>query len=205
MDLTTYLDPDIMARIQTWGYVLMFLLMIIEWPIVVFISAFLSSLGVFNIWYVIFLGFSGDIIGDLIFYTFWYITRRHTKMDTLIKKWLIGTIQNMLQENLLRSLIVIKYTPYLPPIGLSMVGAMHMPIRKYLVTTIGLSIIWPFIFGISGYYLGLINELLPKTTTWITMLIFIVLFFLMGVYSFYNWFTKRYANKLLIHAEEWWL
>ena len=44
MDLTAYLDPSVIAKLQTGGYMIMLLLMIIEGPIITFIAAFLASL-----------------------------------------------------------------------------------------------------------------------------------------------------------------
>ena len=85
-------------------------------------------------------------MGDLIFYTFGYITGHHKTTKKFLNSGIIKKLQEMAKNKLLQALIVIKFTPYLPPVGLSMIGAMHIELRKYLVTTLGLSLIGPTIF-----------------------------------------------------------
>lgn len=62
MNLAEYIDPNMVALIQTGGYFVMFGLMFLEGPIVTIASAFLASLGFFNIYIVALLGWLGDFV-----------------------------------------------------------------------------------------------------------------------------------------------
>ncbi len=191
MDLLDYLDPELMAYLQTWGYFLMFALMIFEWPIITFIAAFLASLGVFHLPLVFLLGFLWDILGDFLFYGFGYITGNHARAKKFLNSWMIGNLQILIREHLLRALIIIKFTPYLPPLGLSMVGAMHINIWRYLFTTLWLSFVWPILFGLSGYYIWTVNTLLPKTSLWLMIGIVVSLLSFAVIFFAYRMITRK--------------
>ena len=58
----------IIQFLSEYGYWIAFPLMIIEGPIVTLIASFMASMGVFDVWFVLFLSVLGDLIADIIFY-----------------------------------------------------------------------------------------------------------------------------------------
>jgi len=101
-------------------------LMILEWPFVTFAWAFLASLWVFEVWIVFLLGWLGDILGDLLFYSIGRyglrIFQKSTTIDTAKERSLIHKLDALIHTNLALAIMIIKFTPYAPPIGLSYIG-----------------------------------------------------------------------------------
>ncbi len=170
MDLHQYLNPDMIAKLQTGGYVLMLILMIIEWPVVTFIAGFLASLWVFDIWVVLALGWAGDILWDMIFFTIgWFgssLFSKKTAVKTNEQSGLLEKLDHLIRYKLFLSILVIKFTPYAPPIGLTYIGKLHTDIKKYLLYSTILSIPIPFVTGGVGFHLGYINAILAKYSGW---------------------------------------
>ncbi len=170
MDLHQYLNPDMIAKLQTGGYVLMLILMIIEWPVVTFIAGFLASLWVFDIWVVLGLGWAGDILWDMIFFTIgWFgssLFSKKTAVKTNEQSGLLEKLAHLIRYKLFLSILVIKFTPYAPPIGLTYIGKLHTDIKKYLLYSTILSIPIPFVTGGVGFHLGYINAILAKYSGW---------------------------------------
>ncbi|MBC7503342.1 hypothetical protein H7169_00005 [Candidatus Gracilibacteria bacterium] len=166
MDLNQYLDPATISSLQNGGYVLMLILMIVEGPIVTLIAAFLASLGVFDIYLVVILGWIGDISGDFLFYSIgrfgWNIFENKTAIKNQKESRFIQKLDHLIRTNLILAILVIKFTPYAPPIGLTYIGKMQVDIEKYLIASIVLSIPIPLLSGLVGYHIGIVNTLMNK-------------------------------------------
>lgn len=188
MDLTNYLNPTLIASLQTGWYIFMLGLMIVEWPIVTFIAAFLASLGIFNIWIVWSIGWLGDILGDLLFYSIgrfgFAIFEKKTTVHTEDEFVLIGKLNLLIQKNLALAMLAIKFTPYAPPIGLTYIGKVWVKAKKYIFYSAVLSIPIPLLTSLVGFHLGRVNTLLSKYSgmellisfTWITGIVLCSLF-----------------------------
>jgi membrane protein DedA with SNARE-associated domain len=201
MDLSTYLDPDIIASIQTGGYILMFGLMILEWPFVTFAGAFLASLWIFDIWIVFLLGWLGDILGDLLFYSIGkygiHIFQKKTTIDTAKEKSFIHRLDTLIHTNLALAIMIIKFTPYAPPIGLTYIGKIGVSLRRYISTSILLCIPIPLISTLIGFYLGSINTLVQQYS-WIELYISIAWIFLIIIWAIsIFFFLKKKSEKEL--------
>ncbi len=205
MDLKEYLDPTTIASLQSGGYILMLILMIVEWPIITFIAAFLASLGIFDIWFVFMLGWMGDVFWDLLFYSIgrhgWHLFQQSTSIKNPAESSFIQKLNRLIQTNLVLAILVIKFTPYAPPIGLTYIGKMHVDIRKYLLYSMILCVPIPLVSGTVGYHIGIFNTLLARysgTTLilyilgGITMITFSIILFL---------FLKRKSAEILKQEE----
>lgn len=64
----TFLQSEMAASLQNYGYILVFALTVIEGPIIVIISAFLATQGIFDIFIIALLGWLGDVVGDMLFF-----------------------------------------------------------------------------------------------------------------------------------------
>lgn len=168
MDLTSYLNPTVMSALETGWYIFMLGLMIVEWPIVTFVAAFLASLGIFNIWIVWTIGWLGDIIGDLLFYSIgrygFAIFEKKTTVNTEDEFLLVGKLNLLLKKNLTLAMLAIKFTPYAPPIWLTYIGKVWVSAKKYIFYSLVLSIPIPLLTSLVGFHLGQVNSLLSKYT-----------------------------------------
>lgn len=158
MDLSHYLNPETIATLQTGGYIIMFLLMVVEWPLVTFAGAFLASLWVFDIYIVFMLGWIGDILGDLLFYSIGRyglnLFKVTTTIDTEQEFSFTKKLDWLIQTNLLYAIILSKVTPYMAPIGLMLIGKSSVSIRKFLIYALFLCIPTPLLFWLAWYYLA---------------------------------------------------
>lgn len=146
--------------VQTHGYWIVFLLMLLEGPIVTAAASFAASLGVFNIYLIFVLSFFGDFIGDIILY---YIGRfgRKSVIDRYLAKHHIGRkivlkIEKLLSENSFKALLLIKVVPPLPIPGLVLTGVSRLNIKKFLFASVIINIFYSLIFVLVGYYSGVL-------------------------------------------------
>jgi len=148
----------VMSNLTIYGYPLMFVLMYFGGPTVVFISAFLASFGLFNIFVVWFIAILGDFLGD--FFHFFvggrgyrYVKKRLNKEG--VASCSILRLRKMIDGQLFRALFLIKLAP--PPIstaGLFIAGTLKEKRKKVLLYAVLVSIIVRTFFIILGYYIG---------------------------------------------------
>ena len=72
-----FLDPDaIINELVAQGYVALFLITILEGPLITILGGFLSSLGYFNIYVAYLVILIADTMGDLLGYSIGYLGRK---------------------------------------------------------------------------------------------------------------------------------
>ena len=197
MDHTQYLDPAMIQIVQTGWYLVMLGLLILEWPIVIFIGWFLAATGIFSLPLVLLLGVLGDVFGDIILYSIGYFTGHASVTQNAMNAKSLERVKSLIHTDLFKALIVIKFTPYLAPIWLTMIGAMHFPFRRYILTSLPLSAIWPILFWLSGYYITFVNAYLPKTPWGIFFDVLIVGLILILLVKTYSSITRKVAEKAI--------
>lgn len=142
----------------TGGYLIIFIGMLVEGPVITAAASFAAALGYFNIIYIFFLAILGDLIADSAYYTIGFVGR-----IALVEKYghRVGISKTRLEhlERLLlhhpgKTLVALKLIPGIATPGLMMVGVTHMHPRKF--ATICTSIILPkvILFMALGYYFG---------------------------------------------------
>src|SRR5437762_2032987 len=94
------------------GYLLMFIAMLIEGPIVTSAAAFAAALGYFNIPMVFLLSLLGDIVADIIYYAIGYWGRLKI-VDRIgpkfgLSKERMGNIEKLLGEHRIKTILAIK-------------------------------------------------------------------------------------------------
>ncbi len=154
------------ASLQNYGYILVFALTVIEGPIVVIISAFLATQGIFDIFIIALLGWLGDVVGDMLFFfagRFGFSWRKkQMQKSAKVKKWFLESLDEKIHKNLLLSLWLIKFTPYAPPIGLTYLGQTKIPTTKYILTSLVSCIPTPLIAVLIGYNLVFLKDFFAK-------------------------------------------
>ncbi len=140
------------------GYPLLFIVMLIEGPVVTAAGAFVAALHYFNVWIVLLLSILANLIPDLVYYAIGYWGRENflNKYGHYvgITKGRIATVEKLAKRHSGKSLFAIKMIPLLATPGLIIVGATKMDIKKYAFWSAAITIPTSLIYLILGYYFG---------------------------------------------------
>lgn len=140
------------------GYLVMFIAMFVEGPIVTAAAAFAAALGFFNLWIVFVLAVAGDLFADLVYYAIGYFTRlgliqkyeaRLRMTSTQMEK-----IRSQLQTHAGKTIVAIKLAPFLAGPGLIVVGASHFSPRRFTILSLAITVPKVLLFMGLGYYFG---------------------------------------------------
>jgi membrane protein DedA with SNARE-associated domain len=140
------------------GYPLLFIVMLIEGPVVTAAAAFAAALHYMNIWIVLLLSILANFIPDIIYYAIGYWGREKF-LDTYghyigITPERIAATEKLAEQHSGKSLFMIKMIPFLATPGLILVGATKMDIKKYIYWSIVIIIPSSLLYIILGYYFG---------------------------------------------------
>jgi membrane protein DedA with SNARE-associated domain len=140
------------------GYSLLFLLMLIEGPVVTAAGAFAAALHYFNIWIILVLSIFSNLIPDAAYYALGYWSR-----GKVLEKYgryfgatpeRIKLVETLAKEHSGKSLITIKLVPLLATPGLIVIGASKMDIKKYALWCAAITLPTTLLYLILGYYFG---------------------------------------------------
>ncbi|HVO28417.1 MAG TPA: DedA family protein [Candidatus Paceibacterota bacterium] len=154
--------PTTFQAITQWilqqGYTVMFILMLIEGPVVTAAGAFAAALSYFHLWIVFLLSILGNLIPDVIYYAMGYWGRQ-SFIDRYghyfgLTKQRVAAAERLANKHTAKSLVAIKMIPFLATPGLIVVGASKMDIRKYIWWSLVITVPSSLIYLLIGYYFG---------------------------------------------------
>jgi membrane protein DedA with SNARE-associated domain len=149
---------SVLNFVESSGYLLIFIAMVIEGPMVTSAAAFAASLGYLNIFIVFFISLLGDLIGDGVYYYFGRVLRKRVIDKYIeshgIKKSQIKKLDKKIHNNLWKSMMIIKMTPPLSTPGLLLVGASKVPVKRYIFTSLIATLPLTIFYTCIGYYFG---------------------------------------------------
>ncbi|MFO7807169.1 MAG: DedA family protein [Candidatus Moraniibacteriota bacterium] len=185
--------------ISFWGYPLMFLLMIAEGPIITLAGAFLASIGVFNVFIVLFLSILADTIGDILFYLIGYFGGNSAilkaKRIFKIKKSTLKKLQSNFIKNGAKIILPVKTTTGLCSITFILAGAAKMNFKLFLFySTLG-GIIWSSLIVILGYFFGYAAKEIDKYIQYAGWAVFLLAVLLVTAILFINKNSVKKAEK----------
>jgi membrane protein DedA with SNARE-associated domain len=140
------------------GYPLLFIVMLIEGPVITAAAAFAAALHYMNVWIVFLLSVLANLIPDLVYYALGYWGR-----ETFVNKYghhfgitpeRMALTEKLAETHSGKSLFMIKMIPFLATPGLILVGATKMDIKKYAFWSIVIIIPSSLLYLIVGYYFG---------------------------------------------------
>jgi membrane protein DedA with SNARE-associated domain len=140
------------------GYPLLFLVMLIEGPVITAAGAFAAALHYMNVWIVLLISILANLIPDLVYYAIGYWGR-----ESFISKYghyigvtpeRIANTEKLAEAHSGKSLFIIKMVPLLATPGLILVGATKMDIKKYAFWSLVITIPTSLLYLIIGYYFG---------------------------------------------------
>jgi len=186
-----------MLWVSTYGYIVLFPIMVLEGPIITVIGGFLSSVGIFNVYIVFLIVVLGDLTGDTIFYSIGRFGRL-----SVIDRWghLFGmdrksveALEKHFHNHAGKTLLIGKLTHAVVSVVLIAAGAAKVPYKKYLWYNLLATLPKSLIFLLIGFYFGAslvrINHILDLTT---------VILFILFVASFLGYlFLRKYASKIV--------
>lgn len=153
---------DISSFLQNQNYIILFIALFFLGPSGTIVASFLASQEYFNIWIVIFLAISAEIIRDIAYYQLGKIAYKKIilkfKLKNNFSSVFIRKIRLNLKKHGKKSLIIAKPIPGIAECTLITAGAMKMPYKIFLSIIIPASIILGLIFSALGFYLGLAIE-----------------------------------------------
>ena len=144
------------------GYLVVFLGMIIEGPLVTAVASFLASLGFFNVFVIFIMSIFGDIIGDFLQYEIGkfgggrLVEKNYRKAG--IKTKTFNKIKDNLKKHLGKTLTIIKFTPIFTTPGLMLLGSLKIPLRKFLFLSTLIAFPKNLFFVVVGFYFGVLFE-----------------------------------------------
>jgi len=153
---------ELLALIQGGGYLLIFIGMFIEGPIVAFIAGFLAALGFFNPFILVLLFILGNQIPDSILFYIGRFSRGKLVYKILSyfkinKKELIWLEKNI-KKHLIKTTVFYKTVPPLPLPGIVISGFAKVPFRKFFFIDLIYNIFYAIFFVALGYYSGIITD-----------------------------------------------
>lgn len=151
------LSADAQLLVQ-YGYLAMFIAMLVEGPVVTAAGAFAAALGYMDVWIVLLLSILGNLIPDVIYYCVGYWGRQKL-IDKYghyfhISKELIEKTEELAKKHAWKALSLIKLTSILATPGLIIVGSVRMPIKKYAWICLAITAPTSLFFLVIGYYFG---------------------------------------------------
>jgi membrane protein DedA with SNARE-associated domain len=179
------------------GYPLLFILMLVEGPVVTAAGAFAAALHYFNIWAVLLLSIFGNLIPDAIYYAlgFWGRAKFIGKYGRYlgITKERIAITEKLAKKHSGKSMLTIKMIPFLATPGLIVMGASHMDIKKYAFWSFIITVPTSLFYLVLGYYFGAAYDRIDHYLH-LGIYLVIIAFVVIGVIAY---FQRRYSEKLL--------
>lgn len=185
--------------LQTSGYGIMFILMLVEGPITTYVAAFAASLDIFNVFYVFILSSLGCIIGDLIL----FLIGRGSKKTTIEKyesKSLNPTRMNRLkmylEENPGKTIAIIKLTPFLPVPGLILIGASNINLKNFIFYSVVVTLGYSLSMTVLGFYSGVAFLTIAKFVKYAEYLIGATILLIIGGVFLVRFLSRKISNKI---------
>jgi membrane protein DedA with SNARE-associated domain len=178
-----------MTHNHFFAYLLVFLLMFVEGPIVAYISAFIAALGYFNVWILLILFILGNQIPDLILFRIGGLLRKKNierlfSYFKLTRKRLYWLEKNI-KKHYIKTLILFKSIPPFPIPGILLSGFLRVSTKKFFWADLVYNVFYATIFIYVGYYSGLaanislkyfkLSELLLPTAVVLVLLLYLLL------------------------------
>ncbi|MFH1112188.1 MAG: DedA family protein [Patescibacteria group bacterium] len=183
------------ALIAAYGYIVLFLGVVIEGEIFPLAAGWLSSLGDLNVFISIVVTFVGVVIGDIIWYKIGYRWGRPL-LDRCgrfiwLKRSRVQALQQHFEENGKRTLFITKFIYSFGHSSIIVAGMAGMNFKEFLKVDVPAGLLWSILFVILGRFLGHSFILLSDTMKNMTLAIIIVISVLIVIHIF----TRRKLGR----------
>lgn len=197
--MTFSISASLLAFLQSQGYLLVFLLMMAEGPVVTYVAAFAASLGFFKIYYIWAMSLLATTLMDIM----WFSIGKYGGETAVFKYFMnrfgesrINKFETFLIDHPGKTILVAKLTPGLSPPGLMLAGAIKVPFRKFLffssifVATASSAFVW------LGYYSGVAFSTVSKYFKYGEILIGATVITIVAVWILSRKLTKKISSRI---------
>ncbi len=190
-----------MGLILSYGYLAIFVGVILGGEILLLAAGFLAAQGYFSVYWVIFFATLGVVLID----TIWYLVGRFggKNIPGRLRKFLIGTKEKSSDANKLlkkhagKTIFLVRFVYGLRAMVLILAGAIKMNFWKFLILNIAGSIFWSTIMTLLGFFFGeSFNILKQYVRNGILLATFV--FVIMVTMLLVVMFTKKKVQKVVV-------
>lgn len=201
-------NPAFVSLVQ-WvigkGYVLFFLVAVLEGPMVTAAAGVAAALGYYSLPIIIALSVLADLVADLVYYTIGYWGRR-----TLITRYgsyvgltpeRMAHLERLLHRHAGKTLVMVKLSPVIPVPGLIMIGSARIPLKKFIRIALLITLPKSLLFAFVGFSAGRAYERLSGIITSTQNLLAATTLLIFAIYLFYVVYKKtttRIAEEITI-------
>lgn len=194
-----FTSQEFIQQLPYWGYPLMFLLMIIEGTFITVVSAFLASLGFFDIFVVLFLSIIGDVISDIGLYLVGYFGGEKVInfVETKIKHNgvpLSSKLKEIFKQKGEKIIFFVKSTTGLCFTTFLLAGAIRMNFAKFLIFSVLGGIFWSSLLVTLGYFFGYAADQISQYIKYAGLAIFTFVILLILIITMVG---RRRAKKFI--------
>ena len=191
---------EILSWLIQYGYFFMFLVLLVEGPVATAAGGFAAALGYFNVFIVFILSFLGNFLPDVLYYGLghwsgrWALDRYGERLG--IPKHRRDRAAIFIGNNVGKWLFFVKAVPLISPPGLAVMGALGVPIKRFIWWDIIIVALTSLAFVLLGYYTGKGYDVLLRVTEY-SILGLIGIFALFIVITFlYNRIARRFTGRM---------
>ena len=200
------IETEVLDWLIKYGYLVMFLAMLLEGPAVNATAALGASQGHFNVFIVFALSFFANFLPDVLYYL----------LGTWAGQWMldkfgarIGIPSNrrerasvLIENNMAKWLLFIKTIPLISPPGLAVMGALGVSIRRFIWWDMAVVALTSAVFTILGYYSGEGYGLLSGAFGYGPLWLALILVMFVVVSFAYSRVARRYTRKMQQSVKE---
>ncbi len=191
----------ILASLQAVGYLIIFILMFLEGPIVTLIAAYAASLEIFNIYYIIILSIFGNLIPDILYFLIGRYSRRRYVENLIHKKIAsksqLKKLEKNLKKHMVKTIAMIKITPFIAIPGIILSGFLKCSFKKFFLISLLTNIACTIVLVSLGFYGGiLINTMINHFKLGVFMFLIIVALLIGLYYLIKKAYKKIFIKKL---------
>ena len=204
--MTFFSESEILEWLIRHGYLLMFLVMLIEGPAVTAIGALGAALGHFNVFIVFVLSFFANFLPDVLYYSLghwggqWVLDRFGARIGIPINRRERAGV--FITNHLGKWLLFIKTIPFISPPGLTVMGALGVSIKRFIWWDMAIVALTSAFFAAVGYYsgqgYGFLQRAFGYGAFWLAG--FFILFLLMTF--LYNRIAQRFTRRMRQYTDE---
>jgi membrane protein DedA with SNARE-associated domain len=186
-------QQQLFETLSMFGYPVMFLMMVAEGLVATIVSAFMASLGFFDIRVVAALSVLGDVLGDLIFYSLGRIwgmrfVRRFGRHIGITESR-VEAMRSYFMDHGGKTIFTVKSTTGLCWVTFVAAGIAGMPLRKFIAFSFLGGVLWSGLLVFLGYRYGLFLSQIEEFVSWVG--IFATILFLLALAALTRFRNRR--------------
>ena len=191
---------QIFGLLYTYSYFVLFPLVVIEGPVTMIIAGFLVSLGFMDFLPTYLTIVSGDLVGDMIYYSAgrWWLNKTYRGVLNFfnINMKFVRRLEITLKKNKGPVLFFGKLSHAIGGIILFAAGSAEIPVRDFLEFNFLATLPKSLILLAVGYYFGSTVSNFRKAVDYTVLGLFAFTLILIGLYFGVTYLSNKYIKKL---------